>query len=74
MVSPNYLAELLELPLAERIQLAQDLWDSVSDAPEAFPLTDPQQQELDRRLEEYRANPTAGSDWETIKSRLFGQK
>jgi hypothetical protein len=25
---------------------------------------------LDRELADYRANPDAGSDWETVKSRL----
>ena len=42
------LTELLELTPAERIQLAEDLWDSI--APEEMPtLTDEQQQEIGRR-------------------------
>jgi putative addiction module component (TIGR02574 family) len=42
--------ELLELSVAERIQLAEDLWDSVRLSPEQVSVTDAQRAELDRRL------------------------
>jgi len=47
----------------ERVQLADELWESISDQPEALPLTVAQAEELDRRLEEYRKDPTAGQPW-----------
>ena len=64
--------EISQLSVAERIQLAEDLWDSILAEPDKLPLTDAQTQELDRRLEEYQAASTIGSSWEEIKGRLGG--
>ena len=47
----------------ERAQLADDLWESLADQPEALPLTEVQGEELDRRLEAYRKDPGAGIPW-----------
>jgi len=62
--------DISELSIAERIQLAADLWDSILEQQAELPLTDTQQQELDRRLEKYQQAPTAGSTWEEVKQRL----
>ena len=40
-----------KLSVAERIQLAEDLWDSIPESTDV-PLTDAQKTELDRRLED----------------------
>ena len=42
-------AEILELPVAERMRLVEAIWDSISAAPESLPLTEWQREELDRR-------------------------
>lgn len=65
--------DILRLSVAERIQLAEDIWDSVAEVPEAVPLTDEQRAELDRRLEEYHQNPDAGSPWEVVRERIRSQ-
>jgi putative addiction module component (TIGR02574 family) len=62
--------DISELSIAERIQLAEDLWDSILEQQEELPLSSTQQQELDRRLENYQKNPTSGSSWEEVKKRL----
>lgn len=62
--------EISQLSVAERIQLAEDLWDSILAEPDELPLTDAQTQEIDRRLEQYQADPTIGSSWELVKGRL----
>jgi putative addiction module component (TIGR02574 family) len=62
--------DISELSIAERIQLAEDLWDSILEQQEELPLSQAQQQELDRRLENYKKNPTNGSSWEDVKKRL----
>ena len=33
-------AEILELPMAERIRLVELIWDSIAAVPEAVPLSD----------------------------------
>nr|WP_202895903.1 addiction module protein [Iningainema tapete] len=69
------LAEILQqvisqISVAERIQLAEDLWDSILEQQEELPLSEAQQQELVRRLESYQKNPADGSSWEEVKKRL----
>jgi putative addiction module component (TIGR02574 family) len=63
--------DISELSIAERIQLAEDLWDSILEQEEELPLSQAQQQELERRLENYEKNPTNGSSWEDVKKRLL---
>jgi putative addiction module component (TIGR02574 family) len=67
---PLLKVEISQLITAERIQLAADLWDSILDRQDEIGLDHAQQQELDRRLEQHRQDPTAGSTWEEVKQRL----
>ncbi|TBR61906.1 addiction module protein [Westiellopsis prolifica IICB1] len=67
---PLLKVDISQLSVAERIQLAEDLWDSIVEQQEELSLSEAQQQELDRRLESYKKNPTNGSSWEEVKKRL----
>ncbi|OYV96607.1 MAG: hypothetical protein B7Z73_00430 [Planctomycetia bacterium 21-64-5] len=58
------------LSVAEHISLAEELCDSIADGPEALTLTDAHRQYLERRLEQHRDNPKAGSPWEEVRARL----
>ncbi|HVR96851.1 MAG TPA: addiction module protein [Thermoanaerobaculia bacterium] len=51
------------LNVDERVQLAEDLWDSLADMQEGFPLTAAQAEELDRRREAYRQDRDPGIPW-----------
>ena len=62
--------EISKLSLAERIQLLEDVWDSIADEPDAWELTQEQKDELDRRLAAHKDNPKAGSSWGEVKARL----
>ena len=62
--------DILELSVAERIQMVEDIWDSIAAGPEAVPLSEELKQELDRRLEAYHLNPDAGSPWLAVRERL----
>jgi putative addiction module component (TIGR02574 family) len=62
--------DISELSIAERIQLAEDLWDSILEQQEELTLSPAQQKELDRRLESYKEHPKNGSSWEDVKKRL----
>jgi putative addiction module component (TIGR02574 family) len=44
--------DIATLSQEERLRLLEQLWDSLSAAPETIPLTDGQLEELDRRLDE----------------------
>ncbi len=68
---PILKVDISELSVSERIQLAEDLWDSIlTDSNVDIPLNESQKQELDRRLELHRQNPQQGSSWEEVKQRL----
>jgi putative addiction module component (TIGR02574 family) len=67
---PLLKVEISQLSVAERIQLAEDLWDSILEQPDKLPLTDAQKQELDRRLERCQQDSMTGSTWEEVKQRL----
>ena len=67
------LANILELPVPERIRLVEEIWESIAEVPEAVPLTDEQRAELDRRLDAYRKNPNAGSPWSDVKARILAR-
>ena len=69
-MSSIYPREILELSLAERITLIEEIWDSIADSPEDLPVTAAQKAELDPRLAEHRADPTAGRSWEEVRSSL----
>jgi putative addiction module component (TIGR02574 family) len=71
-MNEKLLEELLELSPAERIDLAEKLWDSIG--PEDMPpLTPEQQQEIDRRMAEHVRDPTQASRWEDVKARLLAR-
>ena len=64
--------DFTKLSIAERIQLAEDLWDSIPESADV-PLTDAQRAELDRRLEDFEQYPDAGEPWELVRARLYGR-
>ena len=68
------LTEITQLSAAERIQLVEDIWDTIAAEPEAVALTEAQIQELDWRLDDYHADPQAGSSWQEVRQRVQGQK
>jgi putative addiction module component (TIGR02574 family) len=63
-------AEILELPVQERIRLVELIWDSIAAVPEAVEITPEQKAELANRLREFEADPEAGYSWEQVKSLL----
>ena len=60
-----------DLSIPERIQLVEDIWDSIAAETEALPLTAEQQVELDRRLEEHRRDPDSAIPWEQVREELY---
>ena len=63
-------ADVLSLSVPERIQLVEDIWDTIAEIPEEIGLTDEQKAELDRRLDAYNQNPDEGSPWGMVRERI----
>ena len=64
------LDEIQQLSVSERVQLAEQIWDSIVGTPDALPIPESQIHELDRRLKLHNEDPEAAQPWSTIRSRL----
>lgn len=67
-------SEILQLSVAERVQIVEDIWDSIGKNPADLPLSEGEKLELDKRLESYRQNPNEGIEWEVLKKNLLQNK
>ncbi len=67
-------ADVLDLPVAERLELVQGIWDSIAAVPEALPLTEEDKRLIDERLEACRQNPQAGSPWPEVRARIAARR
>ncbi|HNX33832.1 MAG TPA: addiction module protein [Kiritimatiellia bacterium] len=67
-------ADVLNLSVSERIQLVEDIWDTIAEVPDEVGLTDEQKAELDRRLDAYHQNPDEGSPWALVRERIRSKR
>jgi putative addiction module component (TIGR02574 family) len=64
-MSEAELQQLLSLPVEDRIDLIDRLWESVGQSPD-FELSEAQKAELDRRIADLEAHPHDGRPWEDV--------
>ena len=64
----------LSLSVPERIQLVEDIWDTIAEVPDEAELADEQKAELDRRLDAYHQNPNKGSPWGMVRERITSRR
>ncbi len=69
-MKPDLIAEILALPVTERVRMVEAIWDSISAVPDALSLTQWQKEELDRRLAEFEADPDSGATLEEVFARI----
>lgn len=74
MTHPFHPFDFSHLSAAERILLAEDLWDSVASGQHAPPLTPAQQEELHRRLTTADRGEMTYCSWPDVKRRLLQPK
>jgi len=65
------LQELETLPVPERLQLVEDLWDSIARSNAEIPIPKWQIDELDRRKQNYLRNPDSGRTWDEVKEDIL---
>ncbi len=63
-------AAILKLSVAERLEIVQEIWDSIAQDPEAFEVTDEQRRDLERRLAAADADPNRGAPWGMVRERI----
>ncbi len=56
-MSDTDVAEILKLPVEERMRLVELIWESLAADPSALPLSDAHRAVLDERLAEHERNP-----------------
>ncbi len=61
------------LSVDERLQLVEEIWDSIATDIEASPLTEAQRQEVDRRWAAHLANPQAAVPWEQVEAEILNR-
>ena len=66
--------DALALSIPERIQLVEDIWDTIANKPEEIELTAEEKRILDERLEAYHRNPDLGSPWEDVYKRIVSKQ
>ena len=66
--------ELQKLSMADKFALAVELWDEVTSTSEEIPVTEKQLDELDRRFEAYRRDPSQVVAWDEVKAKLLASR
>lgn len=68
--------EYMKLSVSERLQLVEDIWDSIdAEAPDdALGLSEAQKAELHRRVAEHQADPSSSIPWEQVRAKLFSDQ
>jgi len=66
--------DIQELTTSERIQLAEQLWDSVRFKSNEIEVTPEQKVLLDSRLAALEADGDLGDSWDNVKARVIGDK
>jgi len=64
--------DTLEMSVADRIKLAQDIWDSLD--PGSVPISEAERQEIERRLNEHERDPHSTIPWDEVKKQILGRK
>jgi len=66
----NWRMDIQSLSTQERIQLAEQLWDSVRDKSNEIEVTPEQIKLLESRLEALQSDGELGDTWENVKARV----
>lgn len=58
--------DTITLSIPERIQLVEDIWDTIATESEVVELTEDEKRIIDERLDAYHRNPELGSPWRDV--------
>ena len=66
--------DTLDLSIPERIQLVEDIWDTIAAEAQSVELTEDDKSLIDERLEAYHRTPDLGSPWEDVYKRILSRQ
>jgi putative addiction module component (TIGR02574 family) len=64
------ISNLNTLPIEQRIQLVEDLWDSIAEEKASLPISQDQKDELDFRLKAYSLDKNQGKEAKLLFSEI----
>jgi putative addiction module component (TIGR02574 family) len=65
------LALVFQLSRVEKLQLMEELWDSIAKEESQQPLAQWKTDELNRREEAFRKDPSTALSWEQVKASIL---
>ena len=66
----DVITDLKTLPVPQRLQLVEDLWDSIALDQEALPDHPTVMAEIKARRARFSETPSSGKSWEEVKTRI----
>jgi len=74
-MTPDPAFDYRKLSIAERLQLVEDIWDSIAAEADlaTLPLSEEEKALLDERLADLEANPEAGASWPEVRARIINR-
>ena len=66
--------DTLDLSIPERIQLVEDIWDTIAAEADAVELNEEEKRIIDDRLEAYHRDPYAGAPWGDVVKRITSKR
>jgi putative addiction module component (TIGR02574 family) len=65
--------DTLDLSIPERIQLVEDIWDTIAAKADSIELSREEKKIIDQRLDAYHKNPDPGSPWTDVFKRIVSK-
>ena len=62
--------DIEKLDTEQRLELIEALWESLGPNPDAIPVSEDQQEELDRRLDRMKSDDGAGIAWDVVREKI----
>ncbi len=66
--------DVLSLPIQDRIQLVEDIWDTIAAESDSVELTDHDKRIIDERINNYLSNPAQCSSLDDVFKRITNTK
>ena len=71
---PVTVADVADMSVPEKIQLVEDIWDSIAADANAAPATAEEKALIDASLRAMRKNPEAEAPWEVVRARIRSRR
>ena len=70
ILNPKVIAEIKSLNIQKKLEIVEDIWQSIFKSDEKLPVSAAHKKDLDERLKNYKNNPDEESSWEDVKKRI----